>query len=71
MHDGFVIQVKFDVEYLNWLLKSTSTLKYLKGTSSFEINSFIVFNQPRFSLGEFQNRHLLWRQIFLQFHKTD
>ena len=36
MHGGFVIPVKSDVEYLNWLLKPTSTLKYFKGTSTFK-----------------------------------
>ena len=42
MHEGFVIPVKFDVEYLNWLLKPTSTLKYFKGTST--------WNQPFYCL---------------------
>ena len=46
MHEGFVIPVKFDIEYLNRLLKPTSTLKYFKGTSTFEINRFIVLTQP-------------------------
>ena len=34
MHEGFVIPGKSDVEYLNWLLKPTSTLKYFKRTST-------------------------------------
>ena len=34
MHSGFVVPVKSDVEYLNWLLKPTSTLKYFKSTST-------------------------------------
>ena len=34
MHEGFVIPVKSNVEYLNWLLKPTNTLKYFKGTNT-------------------------------------
>ena len=34
MHELFVIPIKSDVEYLNWLLKPTSTLKYFKVTST-------------------------------------
>ena len=34
MHEGFVIPAKSDVEYLNWLLKPISTLKYFKSTST-------------------------------------
>ena len=34
MHEGIVIPVKSDIEYLNRLLKPTSTLKYFKGTST-------------------------------------
>ena len=34
MHEGFIIPVKSNVEYLNWLLKPTSTLKYFKSTST-------------------------------------
>ena len=67
MHSGFVIPLMSDVEYSNWLLKSTSTFKYFKSTSTLkyfkgankyiEINSFIVLNQLRFPQGEFQAAH--------------
>ena len=55
MHEGFVIPVKFDIEYLNRLLKPTSTLKYFKGTSTFEINRFIVLTQPALSWENFKS----------------
>ena len=55
MHEGFVIPVKSDVEHLNWLLKPTLTLKYFKGTSTFEINRFIVLNQPSFPWENFKS----------------
>ena len=71
MHEGFVIPVKSDVEYLNWLLKPTSTLKYPKGTSTLKSTVLLSLISPRFPLGEFQIRHLLWRRFFLQFQKTD
>ena len=66
MHEGFVIQVKSDVEYLNWLLKSTSTLKYFKGNSSLKSTVLLSLMSPAFPWESFKTAtYCTWRQFYL------
>ena len=55
MHKGFVIPVKSDVEYLNWLLKPTSTLKYFKGTSALKSTVLLSLISPAFPWENFKS----------------
>ena len=55
MHKGFVIPVKSNVEYLNWLLKPTSTLKYFKRTSTLKSTILLSLISPSFPWENFKS----------------
>ena len=55
MHEGFVIPVKSKIEYLDRLLKPTSTLTYFKGTSTLKSTVLLSQISPAFPWENFKS----------------